>query len=46
MRDGAWEHPRGKTYCEGHSRAFLMAEDREDFADEWAREDRKERAAS
>lgn len=41
--EGTWEHPEGSWWCEGHSKEFLMSEDREDFAEEWAVEEKRER---
>lgn len=35
--------PECTSYCEAHGRKVLMLDDREDFADEWATEDRRER---
>jgi hypothetical protein len=34
----AWTASDGLAYCAGHEREWHMAEDREDFADEYARE--------
>ena len=40
--DASWLNPESLlVYCEGHSREWLMHEDREEFADEWAREARE-----
>lgn len=37
--DGVWLNPdEERVYCEGHSREYLMAEDRADLGDEYQRE--------
>lgn len=46
QRGGEWEHDGAGMFCKAHSDQRLMSDDREDFADEWAREDRRERGAA
>ena len=42
-RTAEWTADDGKPYCEAHTRIFLMSEDREEFAESWAIDVRRER---